>query len=353
MRERELEQMTVTQWQNKVAKDKQLVLNDLQKEFPITSLVKLKRKTWNAIFRGIGKNITYCIKVINEETADLRRSLQDLSYTTTVMLELKHLGFPYVSPPLKSKYGEYIHRCGGYWVIIFPWITSFSRFGLKENQAQTAGVIKKAAYLLSKMHYFSKQGLHLIKHPKTRNIPHAYKPSVWAYESDRLWTRAEQNLRYRKSSLETIRRLYRARKIAEKIIRDNPWFFSNAKNKEIIINGDFRPENILIAPHNAHLIFDFDCTHLDYPEVDIAYGALNFSGQRWFCGQRNWHLCSAFVNAYIESSTNIKISPVHLDLAFRWNILKSLSLSFKEEQILWRLCIYDELIKYLPTLKSN
>ena len=129
---------------------------------------------------------------------------------------LHNKGFECILPPVKSK-GKYIRRCGGYWVIVFPWESCFTKFNLIENQAQKISVTKKAAGLLSQMHSLTSKNARGLISPITREIPQAYKPSIWAAESGTLWTVAVKNLRKRMASNEALEKLHIARKIGEKM----------------------------------------------------------------------------------------------------------------------------------------
>jgi Ser/Thr protein kinase RdoA (MazF antagonist) len=344
--------MTVTEWHLKVVNDAGAILKDLQKYYHLLSLTKVPVKSWNAIFRALGEDKDYCVKVINEETSGIRRTLQDLSYVAEVMHALQVAGFFHVLPPLRSRRGKYVHRCGGYWSIVYHWAPFFAQFGLSEDQVQTVQVAERAARLLSEMHCSAQGSMQRLTSPKDRDLPQAYKPSVWAAEADTLWIAAERNLCQRKSSVEAIEKLHIARELGEKLVEDNSWFFVYTPENEIVIHGDFRPENVLLGPGDFSLIFDFDFAHHSYPEVDVAHGALNFAGPRWLIGPRDWRVCSRFLRAYREVSGGIEISWERLDLTLRWSVIKALSLSFKEEQVFGRLRLYYDILKNLRLIRE-
>lgn len=344
--------MTVTEWHRKVVNDVEVILKDLRKFFPIVSLTKVPVKSWNVIFHGLGDESNYCVKVVNDETRGVQRTLEDLCCSADVMYGLQIAGFRRVMPPIKSQGKDYIFRCGGYWIIVFPWTPYFTNFNLSEDHAQNIQIVKKAAHLLSEMHSFTKKGLPLNNDLNKRVLPQAYKPSIWVAEADTLWASSERNILQGGSSIEAIEKLHSARKLGEEIVEKNSWFFDNKTENEIVIHGDFRPENILLGPGDFCLIIDFDVSHYNYPEVDIAYGALNFSGPRWLIGQRDWRICSSFIDSYKEVSGNINISPHYLRISLLWSIIKALSFSFKEEQVFGRMKLYYEMLENLSLLRD-
>lgn len=344
--------MTVEEWHQIILSDSPSILKDLKCRYNIFSITKAPVKSWNAIFHGFGGDAEYCIKVVNEKVSGISRTLQDLSYVVDIMQAFKVTGFRPISAPLASKRGKYVERCGGYWVIVFPWISYFPQFGLNEDNAQTAQVVRRAARLMSAMHFAARRGPERIVPPARRDLPQTYKPSLWAMEVDKLWIAAEQNLRRKNSSSEAKELLSRARQIGDELIEQNSWFFDDEPANEMVIHGDFRPENILLGPSGHCWIIDFDLVHCDYPEVDVVGGALNFAGPRWLTGSRNWGVFSSFVRIYRDTLKDAGMVSERLQLALLWSIVRALSLSFKEEQVFGRLNLYYEALDHLRLLKS-
>jgi len=336
---------TVAQWHCEIGKKTHVLLKELKKHFSITTLTKIHTFSWNAVFYASGDKEEFCVKIINEMTSGVLRTVQDLNFTATIAIAFARLGFTSVLPPVQSKCGEYVIRCGDYWAIVFPWLPWLGQCRLTEDGPQSADAIKRAIVILANMHAKSAQVAVDVLEPPIRDLPYAYSPSVWAQRSEHLWNMAEHNLVSRCGSKECLAEIKSARTQAEKLIQENGWFFRDPPQRSVI-HGDFKPENLITNPQKS-LLYDWDVAHMSRPEVDVAHGALTFSGPRWLLGPLNWDACRFFLKTCGIFSEHLISSTECLDVALRWSVVKTLSLSFKEEQVRWRALLYRELTQKL------
>jgi len=335
--------MTVSEWHNKVASESIAILSDLREFYEIRTLDKLPGLTWNAVFKGAGPSNQYCVKVFNEQTTGVRRTLSDLSYVAYTMHALRESGFTAVLPPIVGRDGAYVHRCAGYWVLTFPWFRIQDAIVLSEERSQHIDEASMAARLLSRLHIAAKNVASLIPALRTRDLPYTLKPSSWIDCANSLWSRVEENLRSSGTAQESLSALRTAVALTNELVHEHPWFFNDLASEETLVHGDFRPENIFLKYRGHGVVFDFDQVHVSYAETDVAYAMLSFSGPRWFVGSRDWVVAHAFLKSYESSKEGVPFSMERLKVALPWSILKQISLSFKAGQVIGRLKLYREM----------
>jgi Ser/Thr protein kinase RdoA (MazF antagonist) len=329
------------EWLNDLINKKKELVYGLSKLYPILDIKPIKTESWNGIFKAIGENGTFCLKVINDFTSNIPRHDVDLMVMCQYLSFLSRENFEFHVPLIPSNEGKLINQILNYRLFIFPWIENFSPSPLSENDAQSAETVQIGATLLAKLHNCS----HKYKNngPTKRDLPHCFSPFIWRENIDRIFQKASENFLLRKSSQNGMRDLENAYNLCLEFINKEKGFFENDIDNQIMVHGDFRPENIFVGTHDLKIV-DFDMCHFNYPEVDVAYGALAFSGGRWFYGRRNWDLINQFITTYTSlSNRTIYIERIKKSLV--WVLLKVLSTSFKEEQLKPRIELLNEIKK--------
>lgn len=342
--------MRVTAWRRSVNADLDVILRDLRQYVRLESLVPVRPNTWNAILHGSGESGDYCIKVCNDQSDGASQASDGPLFGAQVMSVLSQAGCRNVLPPL-SWGGQVQLRCGGYWVQVFPWCPGLADGVCLEEGPQTRAATRAAARLLAKLHSVLRiAGPQLPAYEPS--APQAYPPATWARAETQIWKVSRSQVRKRGGSAKSIRALNVARDRGRELMASDPWYFSEDRQQEIVVHGDFRPENILLRRNGSHLVVDFDLAHRSCREDDVAYGAVCFSGHRWLMGPRNWRRCGEFIVAYERASDSVAISWQRMRVALLWCIIKSVSLSFKEEQVRGRLALLASLQEQLPYLES-
>jgi len=337
--------LTPSEWKMSLRRITYDLIESLRSVLDVRALIEVDVRSWNASFKAVCNSNLYFIKIINEETSDIKRTYRDLSFVAKYTATLKETGFDNVIPPCYFGGRGYVHRLSGYWVLIYPWVSSLNKPNRFEFGYATPGDITEAAILLFKLHTASRAIQKEVVSPRVRDLPSAKNPSNWLLESDRLWHSVERINSYRKG-LRKVKRITRmARRCCEEIIKNYPEFFEENPMEGLVIHGDYRPSNLLVDSKNKPLIVDFDLAYKDFPETDVAYGALCFSGPPWFFGKRDWRRCSLFTSAYLSHSESGDIKMERLLPAFVWVVLRALSLSFKDEQVVRRFELLKDVIK--------
>jgi Ser/Thr protein kinase RdoA (MazF antagonist) len=316
-----------------------LIIKCLAAYYPIESLQPLEGPYWNASFRAVGPDGVFYVKVFNEETTGVMRTINDLDIVAIALEDLYHVGFHSIARPKRSHTGTSVFRCGPFLAMVFDWIEN-ERVPFNESNAQSFDLIEVCSPVLARLHAAGRQVQHVSRGLMYREIPYAYAPTRWVDTLNELWLNAENNIRERGYSSTTLSELRRARGLCEDLIVRRQAFFDRTANEYTILHGDFRPENLMHA--KEPVVIDFDMIHIGPPEADIAYASLCFSGPRWFMGPRVLAKCAAFVRAYRNSSDIRVVNSQLLEAALEYVILKSASLSFKEEQLLARLALYRQ-----------
>lgn len=325
----------------------ELILKEIQKEYSISKIKALSKKSWNHLYQGFFEAKKYFIKIIRINENDIVRTKKDLHFGVDLNLFLHMSNFRSVVPPIISPSGTYVNRILDYWVIVYPWVEFPKEKELSEDKFQSIDVITRSAETLAQLHTYTAR----YRYPNfDRELPQCFNPYQWFNNNERLWKKLGKNLKIRKSSNEVFSELKKIISFSNIFIKDYLFFFKYNDKKQIINHGDFRPGNLLQFT-NECLVFDFDLSHYNYPETDIIYGALSHSGPRWFYGKRDWEKFNIFIEAYKQSSNLIKIDLNLLEASFYWVILKIISLSFKEEQVINRLVLLNDAMSNIKNIR--
>jgi len=326
-------------WFKNLLNKKTQLVDELSKLYPISDIQPVETKSWNGIFKATGDHHKYCLKFVNDFTTNIPRSNSDLMFICEFMSFLGNQNFGFFLPLIPSSNGKLLNQILEYRVFVSPWIDDFTKNSLNEDEAQSTEIVKLGARLLAKFHNCSTENK--VINLTDRELPHCYNPFLWKRNLDIIFNKAYKNFHQRRSSQDNLAELNKIYNFCQNFIQNERDFFRNDLAKQIIIHGDFRPENIIGINSEYPKIFDFDVCHVNYPEVDVAYGALAFSGSRWFYGKRNWQLIDLFVKTYnLSSQTGMNMN--YFEKALIWVMLKNLSVSFKEEQLAPRIeLLYD------------
>lgn len=331
------------EWFEELISKKKEIMLDLSKLYPILDIGPVTTESWNGIFKVTGKKDAFCLKVINDFTTNIPRRDSDLLVMCQYLSFLSHKNFEFHVPLIPSLAGKLINQILNYRVLVFPWIESVSQNSLSEDNAQSPETVKIGATLLARLHNCSRE--YKYNDPVERDLPHCFNPFSWKKNIDCIFQKTLENFRLRESTQDGINSLENAYSLCIDFINKEKEFFENNTDEQIMIHGDFRPENIFIETDSLK-IFDFDLCHTNYPEVDVAYGALTFSGSRWFYGKRDWDLIDLFIKTYTSLSDKT-IYMERFKKSLIWTILKVLSTSFKEEQLKPRINLLEDIEKYL------
>lgn len=332
------------EWFRDLINKKKELVDGLSELYPILDIEPIETESWNGIFKATGSKDAFCLKVINDFTTNIPRRDSDLMVMCQLLDFLSSKDFKFHVPLIPSFDEEKtLNRVLNYRILVYPWLEIFSQNSLSEDNAQSPEIVKTGASLLANLHNYSRE----YKNHRTieRDLPHCFSPFVWKKNIDDIFDKALENFRLRKSSQSGMNDLEKAYNLCLEFINKEKGFFENNTNGQIMIHGDFRPENIIIDADYLKII-DFDICHVNYPEVDVAYGALSFSGFRWFYGKRNWDLINLFIKTY-ASLSNRALYTERINKSLIWVVLKSLSTSFKEEQLKPRIELLNEIKKSL------
>ncbi len=336
--------LTTTQWFNKLRNNTENIFRELSKVYPIRSLIPIETNSWNGILKAEGFSLNYCVKVINDTTTNIKRNADDLLFVCEFQKFLSDNKFQFHIPIVPSSNGVMLHKISGYNIIVFEWVENFNLFALNEDSAQNKEIIAVCAKALANLHKYSKN--YNFKYFIDRDLPHCYNPELWGENIDRIFEFAVTNLSDRGASNKSMVSLEMIHQISLDFIKNNKTFFKRQEDQQMVIHGDYRPENLIIADNNMPKIFDFDTCHYSYPEIDVAYASLAFAGKRWFYGKRNWALMDLFIENY-NIYSNYSLNMERINNSILWVVLKIILLSFKEEQIEPRLELYRDMLAFL------
>lgn len=336
---------SVEEWKQEVIKKKNIILQELQTYIPIIKLQETSVPSWNAIFYGEGKDKSYCVKVMNEESILVDWKISDLDYIGKIMSNLQNNGLSCIAPPIPLEEGLYASRFAGYAVVVFPWYHVSEQNQPKNNKADVDSFIFVASPTLCELHLKGKIIPDKLKQEST-SFPRKYGPFLWANMATNIWEQCEKNMTQIGASKEVILTIHKARENSSEIVDKFPEFFSSLEEEKTIVHGDFRPENIIIENNSVQLIHDFDFTRIGIAEEDVAYTALYCSGTDWFTGSHDWKICANAIKTYQRNAKekgHKGIKTKLLEAALYWTCLKELSLSFNPEETLGRYKLFKEL----------
>jgi len=337
--------LTVGEWKNIVHACQDMFCEMLGASYDINALEPLQVKAWNALFLGHGGDSNVCVKVFNEETTGVRRSRSHLRYAVKAMAGFPRLRNGHVIRPLPSPAGIYIHRCGKYWCLVFPWSDAAAHLALNDAGPQQPETISRAAHILALLHRRGRPVAAELGSRERAEVPYALSPGCWANQLDRIRKSSQQIILARGCSQEARECIEEGYALCREFVNQQQAFIAYDPRRDILVHGDFRPGNMAIIK-DRFVVWDFDCTHVAGAESDVAYAALSFGGPRWFHGSRCWNCVNAFVDEY-RKYVRGPFSINRCRIAIEWQVLKVMSLSFDEDQLHERLRLYRECKKQL------
>ena len=340
----------VSEWKTHVFSKSEWFRKSLWPFYRIRKLEPVSCNSWNAIFRADSVSGALCIKVLNECTTGISHTEDELAYINSVMNTFAKVDGLMVPCPVQGTDGQSTHRIGKYWCIAYPWIEMKNFIRLVEDAPQTQAVAVPAAYMLARIHECGRRcRIWLSERPCTQLYP-AFSVQMWYEHLDEIWRKSEEHMRFRGLSRQGRAFLKEAHCACNEFLTRIHILIENHTSHYAVLHGDYRPENIAISMRRV-VLWDFDLSHLDIPETEIAYAALSFSGPRFFLGPRKWNNVKAFISAYSEAS-KIPLSVQLCDTALEWQVVRAMSLSFDEVQLRERLDTYRNLREKLSHLST-
>ena len=177
----------------------ELILKEIQKEYSISKIKAISKKSWNHLYQGFFEAKKYFIKIIRLNENDIVRTKKDLHFGVDLNLFLHMSNFRSVVPPIISPSGNYVNRILDYWVIVYPWVEFPKEKELSEDKFQSTDVITRSAETLAQLHTYTAR----YRYPNfDRELPQCFNPYQWFNNNERLWKKLGKNLKIRKSSNE-------------------------------------------------------------------------------------------------------------------------------------------------------
>jgi Ser/Thr protein kinase RdoA (MazF antagonist) len=325
--------MTVSEWQNKTREAIPDLSTELLRQYGLRNVRWHETKSWNAILRAEDGARRYCVKVYNTKATDAERSFDDILQVAELQIDLSKAGCLAVIAPVFSVHGSVVTKCCEFWVTVYDWEQRFVGRGDSEKSAQTNDVARAGGATLAKFHEFTRTARLDNRWRKPRVLTGALNLQEWAERSEQLWDYVDRNLREKQAADQVLTQLKEARIESKRFLESTPFFLRSPGRDRLLIHGDFRPENVIIDDARGDRIIDFDFAHYDYLEMDIASAALHFSGSRWLSGERDWRVWMSFIDGYESAVGKHFVNTKRLLESTIAVILKSLSLSFKADQI--------------------
>jgi Ser/Thr protein kinase RdoA (MazF antagonist) len=322
-----------------------LVSQALETSFGITDLVPLRRASWNFIFCGIGPGARFFVKVLKPGPEGRLNGAVEIG--AQVAHVLARSGAQEIVAPLPNQDGQLVTKANGRYILVFPWVQS-----TPADECSPPGMNAKihAAAQLARLHAALGRLDDRITSADallSYSSPFAYSPAEWVRSTRGLWLSARARVAEREDLVEL---LHRAEVQARTLIASNSEFFCHAKSDQFV-HGDYRPDNVLMATPCPRII-DFDMCHRGNIAEDVAYAALAFSGPRWLVGPREAETVLAVWRAYNEERRLIlatELSWPEMSTAMMWTLLKSISLSYKAEQVIGRSAALESICGLVST----
>ncbi|CAM3824477.1 phosphotransferase enzyme family protein [Kibdelosporangium persicum] len=334
---------TLSEWKRGVTSNAAAICRELPHDIDVSTVQPVTTSSWNALLR-VG---SHCVKVMNEATVAVRWTLDELDVIGRTLAALKMRGYPYVLPPVRLHEGRYAARCAGYTVMVYPWCSDFASASATDPHSAFAD---HGPDVLCELHRVGQAILAESNGAADSSLVRRQSPARWIAQSDQLWQKSIRTT----DSPDTRDRLQKAQETSHEIARRFPGFFAPADQDATVLHGDFRPENVLVIRDEIRLVHDFDFMRPGWPEEDVAYAALYFSGPPWFAGPREWARCIRFVAAYNQAARKAGCGGLRreiLEPAMYWVVLRELSLSFElPAEVAGRCDLLDDLAACIPTV---
>lgn len=336
--------MTVSEWKCDVRNEVSRLNEALRESYGLHNAKWCETYSWNATLRADDGENEYCVKIYNTESGGCTDSVDSIQSIAELQLELFQAGCDLILAPMRSTAGTLVTRCARFWVTVYDWVSAFEFSSLSEDSAQSADVACRGGAVLARFHRFTKK----MQCGSQLKIPlhasYALGLKDWAIKSEELWNEVEVMLSNANTDALLTAQLRKARRTCRDFLACRPALLQESFENKFLIHGDYRPENVLLCTPNEERIVDLDMIHLDLPEMDVASAALHFSGPRWLYGPRDWSSWRAFIQGYNSSMKSDGIDLIRLNQAALAVILKSLSMSFKPEQVRRRFSLLQDFI---------
>ncbi|MDL2123649.1 MAG: phosphotransferase [Deltaproteobacteria bacterium] len=332
-------------WRTYVLNKQNYILRDLQQHFSVDSIRHVAADSWNAIFHARGKEMEYCVKIMNEDSFPVKWSIDEIDYIGNALNEIRYAGFKYVLPAFKDECGSYFLKLADYTALVFPWGAAFLVNGTDAPRIPVQAFVEQGAAVLSELHHHGCRVVNELGRRKTV-WPRMFEPSMWLDEQKGIWTNAIEKMKGMDATDKQLRILEQAWEKHKKIVKKYALFFAPCIGEMTLLHGDYRPENILFKEERIQKIFDYDFLRRGLPEEDVAYAALYCSGSGWFAGPRDWDIVMSFIQAYQNNARNkayICLQAPLLEGALYWIIMREIALIRYPEDILVRFHLLNEL----------
>lgn len=331
------------EWRRAVRRSSDDVLRALRDVLDVDAIQVVPAECWNGVFQVSGSGGAYCLKVMNEATSVMEWSSDDLDYVGAVVHGLTAAGVCGLIPPFRFPDGSYSTRAAGYRVVVFPWREAIARIRAAASHDSRA----MAAMGGRMLHEVHQGGLSVARE-------HGERPSRWPRHlsagrflerADEIWEATERKLAAQRAARETMRQLWNARHLVDRLATNGSRLFSPAA-EVTVLHGDFRPENLVFGAGRVEFVYDWDFLHTGIAEEDLAYAALYLSGPSWFSGGRDWGIVATFVRSYQERAAELRVGAVDAALlteALKWTVAKELGMSDMAELVPGRYRLFQEI----------
>jgi Ser/Thr protein kinase RdoA (MazF antagonist) len=285
----------------------------------IVSLQLVPGNSWNVVFKAVGRNDAWAVKVYN----DRRRPgalLRDLSVGAHLTQQLVRLGVPGVVAASLWPNGDVVGVVDNRFAVsVFPWIHG--------RQAANDDVSSCAEWLAT-FQSCSLEALDLVPDLRQRIVAPAWGIEAWRRRQGELWDRIRNLVKLCGDDTEAMNYVALSEALTAEFLSKS-WDVSGGAG-DTCAHGDFRRENVLVGSAGTISVLDFDLAHAAPAAFDVAYGALSFGGSSSFMTLPNGDQVASFLRAY---QRKMRMAPDIVASALRWVTLRSISLSFKAEQI--------------------
>jgi Ser/Thr protein kinase RdoA (MazF antagonist) len=327
---------SVVAFRDAVLADRSGLREYLDRQYAIRDLQPYGTQSWNATFYAERRLAAPCfVKVLNESTARYKRSADTYSWLLGVLASATASRTTVLVPPICNADGQWLGRYRTRKIIVYPWIEHRPEDQLIEDGTQNELDVDRGAQVLARFHRYLDGTTPLRYWPS--EPPQCQTPKRWAAHLSKIFQTACDSLtKQAEMDNAAVELLKHYENYTQCFVKANANFFESDQYECDFVHGDFRPENLLIdSSGNLHVI-DYDLAHFGSLATDAVYGALSYSGMRWFTGPRNWTAFEQFIRAYHAACGAGALNIESLLVRVEWVVLRGISAAYKGEQIVTR-----------------